>query len=131
MSMTAQEIFDKVVAHLREQKVPAFDQARDMCLYRMPDGKKCAVGCLLIDEEYSTQMEEGYPVGQLLDKWPSVAERLGRENRFLLRDLQKIHDDQLSQDWERQWEYLAASNELTYTPPLSALPQEDRNDPPV
>lgn len=87
--MTEQEIFDKVVVHLANQKVKSTDGATDeggICLYRGPEGRMCAVGCLLSDEEYSPDME-GRPVFMM----PQLPSRLQGHLRFLER-LQKAHD---------------------------------------
>jgi hypothetical protein len=117
MTTTAQDIFDKVVAHLREQKVTAYDEERGACQYRMANGLKCAVGCLLLDEEYDPRMDEGLNVGQLFCGWPAIANRLGRSNLPLLNDLQRIHDNWAPSSWEERLEALAKSDGLTYTPP--------------
>lgn len=45
--MDAQEIFDTVAKHLATQGRRAFSEAKGACMYSMPDGRKCAVGCLL------------------------------------------------------------------------------------
>lgn len=59
--MTAQEIFNTVVAHLRQQKKRAMvyneDNGLAQCLYRAPDGLKCAVGCLIPDGAYKPSFE--------------------------------------------------------------------------
>lgn len=55
-----QEIFDQVAKHLLTQNAPAayFNQDGDRnCLYRTFDGGKCAVGCLIADDEYSPVIE--------------------------------------------------------------------------
>ena len=55
--MTEQEIFDKVVTHLFAQGKPAKDIDGEGCMYRAPDGCKCAVGCLIPDDIYHPRME--------------------------------------------------------------------------
>jgi hypothetical protein len=47
--MTQQQAFDKMVAHLAEQKIRSTD-AFGGCVYRGPDGVKCVVGALLSDD---------------------------------------------------------------------------------
>lgn len=54
--MTDQEIFDKVAAHLIRQGGPARDGNKD-CAYRAPNGRTCAVGCLIPDSAYDSDME--------------------------------------------------------------------------
>ena len=128
--MTPQEIFDQVVAHLRQQGVAAYDQDKASCMYRMPDGKKCAVGCLLLDSEYDPLMEVDFNVEAIFHSYPSIKERLGYKNLSLLGDLQKVHDQYSPNSWEQEWQKITTDYKLIYTPPLVALPQEDRNDPP-
>jgi hypothetical protein len=57
--MEAQELFDKVVQHLADQKVPAVEIVanRVECKYRDKNGNKCAFGCLIPDEVYDPGME--------------------------------------------------------------------------
>ena len=54
--MNDQEIFDKVAAHLIKQGGPARDENND-CAYRAPNGRTCAVGCLIPDSAYDPDME--------------------------------------------------------------------------
>ena len=49
--MFAQEIFDTVVEHLRRQGHRAYKEEYG-CLYRLENGDKCAVGCLIPDHLY-------------------------------------------------------------------------------
>ena len=86
--MNAQEVFNKVAEHLLTQKTTSFDEDIDCCAYRAPDGKMCAVGCLISDEEYKPEFErEG--VGMLINKGflPNL-----KEHESLLIELQRIHD---------------------------------------
>ena len=53
--MNKREIFDKVRDHLLAQNAKSLTYGS--CLYRGPDGTKCAVGCLIPDDLYSSQME--------------------------------------------------------------------------
>jgi hypothetical protein len=56
-----QEIFDQVAKHMLAQNAPAvyINQDGDRnCLYRTFDGRKCAVGCLIADDEYSSAIED-------------------------------------------------------------------------
>jgi hypothetical protein len=55
--MTEQEIFDTVVRHLKKQGRLAKEVLSGDCFYRAPNGDKCAVGCLISDDEYSPEME--------------------------------------------------------------------------
>lgn len=85
----AQDVYDFVVRHLLRQGRPSVEHPgspSSRCLYRSPDGLKCAVGCLLTDEE-ATPAIEGHEAVQILPK------RL-RAHVGLLQDLQGVHDDQ-------------------------------------
>lgn len=90
--MDHQTIFDTVVRHLGKQGGPAVDES-GICSYRAPDGKKCAVGCLLPDEMYRTSMDnnnEGVSVTGLVETFEVPA--YFHENLELLQRLQSAHD---------------------------------------
>jgi hypothetical protein len=55
--MTKQEVFDRVVTHLLTQKKRSASYYGS-CLYKGPDGLRCAVGCLFPDS-YDTSKIEG------------------------------------------------------------------------
>ena len=88
---TNQEAFDFVVRHFVRQRVMSVE-ASGSCMYRAPDGKRCAVGALIKDEAYKPEMERQSvlnlngesPVRPLLD--------VGSVHRRLLTRLQYIHD---------------------------------------
>jgi hypothetical protein len=115
--MNKQEIFDKVLTHLRKQGKAAVNDNGD-CMYRAADGRQCAAGCLITDEEYEPQME-GRMVGYLLNKGQLPA-RLVPHVEFL-RDLQDVHDNALHhrgiRAWEESMDNLARIHALQYTPP--------------
>ena len=93
--MKRQEIFDTVTRHLLRQrrKSQAYDGT---CLYRGPAGTKCAVGCLLTDEEASRCVEGQSPDGLLVDG--TLPSRLRRHVGFL-EELQPLHDDNEPSEW--------------------------------
>lgn len=92
---TAQEIFDTVTNHLMTQGKPA--KEGHTCLYRSPDGLKCAVGCLIEDSEYNSDMEGTSVAGLIQDN--RLPERL-KDHSQLLADLQLVHDDWHPNQWE-------------------------------
>lgn len=112
--MTPQEIFDTVVAHIEAQKVRAHDGL--YCCYRTPDGLKCALGCLIPDEDYKP-IFEGYMADDLLDigytpKWLV-------ENLDMIELLQIAHDVHLEHglhEWRNQMGAIARRYSLEYTP---------------
>ena len=88
--MTPQEIFDTVVRHLYAQGEQAVT-AYGACRYRTRTGLKCAVGCLIADEDYQESMEGNLSV--LLAHYtnkPSIAALV--QHYYLLADLQLAHD---------------------------------------
>lgn len=103
MKLTKQEVFDKVVAHLRKQGCKSIDA--DGCLYRGPDGTMCAAGCLIDDEDYHPFME-GYPIILNLETCETggrAAEAVfqNTEHLDLVLDLQDIHDYRMVEQWEK------------------------------
>ena len=123
--MEAQEVFDQVVGHLRKQGAKAQSTSKVMpndlfCVYRTKDGKSCAVGCLIRDDEYSPEMEQ-HPLKELLDLPDhicpsSLKERLMPNERLLAR-LQNCHDYSPIQDWEKCFSSIALEFNLEYSPP--------------
>jgi hypothetical protein len=125
--MEAQQIFDTVVAHLRQQKSKALSDVGS-CMYRSDDGKKCAAGCLMTDEEYAPGME-GNSIGAILASDArsngvsipcptSLFEKLG-QHASLIRKLQIVHDSREVKDWEDGLAIVARQYNLTYTPPTT------------
>lgn len=108
--MNNQEAFDKVVAHLVEQKVPSsvtfhmtgpseIDQPKAQCLYRGPNGLKCAIGCLIPDEMYFPKMDEGYSFFDLPEIMGSDFHKLfGILDEDLMAELQAFHDRSVNWD---------------------------------
>jgi hypothetical protein len=100
-TLTAQSIFDTVARHFKQQKVQATDGVT--CVYRTLDGKSCAVGCLLNDEEAARVLRGSvfklYRNGTLPKRLrPFTNESLpcnihgALEENNLLSALQMIHD---------------------------------------
>lgn len=98
--MNKQEIFDYVARHLIAQGRAAVNPETGNCLYRAPNGDKCAAGCLISDEVYRPSME-----GKSVNS-NEVANYLPlhlKDNIRLLLDLQGAHDHLLRpfgiEDW--------------------------------
>jgi hypothetical protein len=114
--MEAQEIFDKVVNHLATQKVQS---KGNVCLYRGPNGTKCAFGIFVPDEVYSANLEthtagillgaarakaagraniEDASSGYRAELWEAITPELIQvleplqSHTALLRNLQAVHD---------------------------------------
>lgn len=109
---TAQGIFNTVKTHLLTQGVKSIKESR-VCQYRMPDGRKCAAGVLITDEEYSPVME-----GQLFitllnsGEWRSL-ERF-EPHRELINELQSVHDNHTPVEWEYALQCVALKFDLTF-----------------
>ena len=90
---SAQEVFDIVVNHLFTQGRPAYDGVRG-CMYRAPDGLRCAVGVLIPDDLYDTEFETNSSDKVIHDLFKSgLAD--WREHEKLLLALQDAHDNSL------------------------------------
>lgn len=106
-----QEVFDRVVNHLRSQGGPAVDW-QEGCQYKTYDGKKCAAGCLIPDELYNAIIEG--------KSWREVAEYLNITSecdQILIRELQKAHDQAIwLDDINVSLKHIADTFGLTFTP---------------
>lgn len=118
--MNNQEVFDKVVTHLRTQNRPSFED-HEGCMYRGPGGTMCAVGCLIPDNVYDAAMErEGVQakvVSQVLKTLGFTGPQIN-----LLGVLQKEHDAWATKgdgtwgaDQEEAFANVAKNYELTMT----------------
>ncbi len=99
--MTKQETFNKVVKHLRRQKTQALQNDGFGCAYRGDDGKKCAVGCLIPDSLYVPWME-GNEAGE--QRMRALLQLLEIDVQ-LANDLQKVHDNQMNDDYNERTEF--------------------------
>lgn len=120
---TKQETFDTVVAHLRKQAAKAI-RSDIGCCYRSPEGLKCAAGCLIPDDLYSPNIENGKVIiGAITPRVPlqskAVTELIASlgHNVRLVADLQDTHDYLEVDEWEDSFRTLALKHGLTYTPP--------------
>lgn len=86
--MNDQEIFDTVAEHLFRQGTRAYDVDQG-CLYRGPNGTKCAVGCLIRDNDYTPKMENKSVYA--LEEDGLLPEYLTK-NVKLMSSLQMVHD---------------------------------------
>lgn len=109
--LTRQEIFDIVAQHLLTQNEKSYDSVNGWCMYRGPNGTKCAVGVLIADEVY-TEVIENEPSDMLFSAYRSILEdsRIdldSQEIEWLLNDLQFIHDYNECEYWRDNLEDLA------------------------
>ena len=107
--MTKQTIFNKVVRHLRQQGERAVDPETQNCAYLAPDGKKCAVGCLISKKNYKPAMENK-KINWI--SWSGCMPEHLKEHVGLLVALQQVHDSIEPKNWETEWAALAARTNL-------------------
>ncbi len=106
--MTNQEILDKVANHLLIQNEKAWDEESLVCRYLDPEGNKCAVGCLIPEEQYSSKLEGLIASDDEIKNLPCMQ---GLDIDFL-RDLQLIHDSYEPDLWRSLLVDLANKFEL-------------------
>ncbi len=94
--LSRQEIFNKVYRHLLTQNAMAKDNER--CMYRSPEGLRCAVGCLLTDGEAVECDSELAGVTGLYKK--GVLPKRLIDSMELLSHLQLVHDAYPVAGWE-------------------------------
>jgi hypothetical protein len=88
--MTAQELFDTVVAHLLKQNKKSLG-TDGFCKYRGDIGLKCAIGVLIPDDKYKTWMDYDPTTGLRC-----VLVDIGLSEHYrLCGRLQNIHDSDI------------------------------------
>lgn len=118
--MNLQETFDTVVNHLRSQngKSRILTTDREICLYRSPEGLKCAAGCLIPDEYYVPEMERnGWGDVVLCFDLPDHLK--DSDSVDLVSLLQFVHDHVCVSFWEFKFKEIAKSRELVYKEPAN------------
>ena len=128
--MNNQEIFNRVLSHIRLQKVQAVG-SREQCVYRGPEGTKCAVGCLIPDDVYNADMEgsvirevmyNSMYVPALKDSLDAIG--IHQDQYPLLAQLQDAHDgenqvvDWNLPNWEDEMREIANAFNLEYKEPV-------------
>lgn len=94
---TYKEVFELVRTHLLAQKATSLSLDEDACcLYRGPNGLKCAIGCLISDEDYTYDME-GTGIDTLIYANLEVVHDPYME---MLGKLQTLHDEVEPEHWE-------------------------------
>jgi hypothetical protein len=99
-----QELFDRVARHLLIQNAKSEVPSGGECLYKGPNGLKCAVGCLIKDEFYNSALEcdivNTPPVRAALNA--SLGRKLLNDEIDCLRSLQRIHDQSAVLAWHEE-----------------------------
>ena len=111
---TQQETFDTVAKHLLTQGTKS--KKGQTCMYRAPDGTKCAIGCLMADEDYSNKMEQHSFMASM-----TVRNAVGKSghdvsmwNDDFFSELQHIHDGEDVAGWFRALQDLAKDFNLKF-----------------
>lgn len=119
--MTKQEIFDKVLTHMRQQDCLSMSANGFSCLYKSTDGCKCAIGILIPDDEYKDEFNNlsieivVIQCPTLLDVYKEHGMRFISEVQTCLHDIIKNFPDIPFQDsLKRQAAKFAESWGLTY-----------------
>lgn len=133
--MNLQEIFDKVVNHLREQGCRSSRPgSRAFCSYRGENGLKCAIGCLIPDNLYHPKLEgrsilsiikicdeiKDSPIhvtAKNILNYIGYVDKTDEEKhktKLLLIDLQQIHDCCIVSHWEYRFQKCAKEFNLKY-----------------
>jgi hypothetical protein len=107
--MTTQEIYDIVKKHLLVQNAASMFE-EGICAYRDATGRKCAVGCLIPDEKYSSDIE-GHNIFD--DDVQQACGVTDPKQVKLLYDLQCIHDTVDPGDWSYRLALVADEHNLT------------------
>ncbi len=102
-TMTAQEVFDKVVEHLLTQNARSC-AADQTCAYRGERGLMCAAGCLIPDDQYDESMEG-------ID-WLKLD--LSDAHRDLIDNLQSVHDGIEVAYWKEHLRDVARDHKLEF-----------------
>ena len=125
MKYTNQELFDKVFNNLWEQNKISLNisdaEENDIdatCMYRSPDGCKCAAGFLIEDEYYNPLLEgkssSVHAVAEML-----VQSGVHHTQLTMVRHFQKIHDSTRGKEFRpyiaRKFKEYAITNSLDYS----------------
>ena len=115
--MTEQTAFNIVKNHLLTQMTKSMEENEfgdTQCLYRGPNGTKCAIGALITDEEFETIEDARCRyLGVYELKTLQITSLQGLTMDFL-EELQIIHDRYEVHDWKNQLEVFAKKYNLQY-----------------
>jgi hypothetical protein len=120
MQVSHQDVFNLIVLGLREQQVPAYDEARGVCQYLTDDGRKCAVGILIPGNSGDVFVGD---VTILPTAFWKMMNRMGiqsRAHKKLLKSFQHWHDSK----WPKNYKSKARRPEphkFTSTPTQTSL----------
>ncbi len=99
-----QDTFTKIVTHLRAQGGKAKKDGD--CKYRGENGRSCAAGCLIPDNEYGGFPMERLSVFDIFSKSPDNVVRV-------IHEMQSVHDAYDPSSWEHRFTIVALEYQLT------------------
>jgi hypothetical protein len=109
-----QEVFDRIARHLLRQGQKSKKADSNACLYRGPEGLKCAVGILIPDTLYSEKLEDRMVTDSRV--WEAL-EKAGivrsRDMEALLVCLQVVHDSYRPVNWRAELREVAERFDLS------------------
>jgi len=88
--MKNQEIFDKAYLGLKSQGFIRSVSSGISCVYRGPEGRKCAVGWLIPDEKYDPKFDTEIWGFQRIFKEIRIS--ISQQQDFLIEELRFCHD---------------------------------------
>lgn len=113
-----QEIFDIVVKHLLKQMNKSEKKCSSghmLCLYRSPEGLKCAVGALIPDSLYKEEFDDqGYENGLDIEGMIIDYDLFDKKYENFLKKLQNIHDNCNVEQWRAELSDLADEYDLEW-----------------
>ena len=116
------ELIATVRTHLLQQNAKSLNQ-QGRCLYRGPEGKKCAIGCLIPDDRYEERFEghgfagHSYAPGIDISNPSSCflalirAAGISPSQLPLAAELQAIHDSHPVEEWAARLDYIEADEQ--------------------
>jgi hypothetical protein len=110
-----QELFDLSVSSLRAQGQKSYigTDLEYSCRYRGENDCKCAIGWLILDQEYKSEME-GLLIKDIFRYLNDERKNEFDKNLLLLTNLQNTHDRYPIPSWEKQWRMIATDYNLVY-----------------
>lgn len=133
--MTKQETFDIVARHLltqNERAVIITPTYYEKCVYRTPNGLRCAVGSLIPLEAYDPAFESCFGIDDIMSKLPvehddsetKLIKTLAGHDLALLAKMQTLHDHTPVSQWREALYKLALEHNISPEVPLSFFPSE-------
>lgn len=117
--MNKQKVYDDVCAHLIAQNSRSLDE-NHFCVYRSAEGKKCAVGGIMPDHIYNSNMESKtvfshrlIPLLDYLDcEYSKNEDNVSGADVAFLSGLQSIHDECEPCQWKDSLKDFGRFNKL-------------------